>query len=344
MNDLQLSLIIVGFFVVVGVVGFNRWQEQKHRQRLEPHFKSPAVDVLLTSQASSPGVRQEPTITKLPESPAELPPALSSDGIDGKLNYVINMEAAEAIATEHLKNVFNEQGFNRRLLWQGYNEDTQRWDPLSFPGRYQRICLAVPLVDHLGAINENELEEFYGLVKGVAEKGMAVIDLPDKPEALQRAKELDQFCMLTDVSVGINIIPASEAAFSVKKIAELALSFGMHQGRENEFQRLDDHGVAIYRLSISGFLNDTGTPMATHGITYLFDVPLVANGLDVFDEMLAYARVMAGNLPGLLVDDNRRVLTDAGIEKIRQQISEIYATMEEQEISPGSARALSLFS
>jgi len=45
-----------------------------------------------------------------------------------------------------------------------------------------------------------------------------------------------------------------------------------------------------------------------------------------------------------VVDDNRRPLSDAGIAKIKQQLADIYARMETQQIKSGSARALRLFS
>ena len=340
MNDLQISLSIIGLFIIVGVIGFNRWQERKHRQRLENSFVPPTAGATPLPPAYE--ARQEPTINA--PLPTEPPAELVSATIDTKLNYVVSMDAAEFIPTDYLKMVFSEHGFNRRILWQGFNESTRQWDPLNVPGRYQRLSVGVPLVDRLGAITDNELQEFYGLIKELAEKWMAVIDLPSRQDALQSAKELDEFCMLADVSVGINIISPSGEAFSLQQISEVAFSLDMQKVRENEYHRLDDNGVEIYTLSTLGFLNDPENPTSAHGLTFLFDVPLVANGLDAFDEMLAYARVAAGTLSGLLVDDNRRALSDAGIEKIRQQISEIYAAMENEQIPPGSPRAVSLFS
>lgn len=340
MTDLQISLGIVGFFIIAGVIGFNRWQERKHRQGLENSFSS--SDRGATFLPPTYEARQEPTINAaMPKEPLVEP---ASGTIDTKLNYVVSVDAAEFIPTEHLKVIFSEHGFNRRILWQGFNESTRQWDPLNVPGRYQRLSIGVPLVDRLGAINDNELQAFYGLIKELAEKWMAVIDLPSRQDALQSAKQLDEFCMLADVSVGINIIPTSGEAFTLEQISEVALSIDMQRVRENEYHRLDDSGVEIYTLSTLGFLNDPENPTSAHGLTFLFDVPLVANGLDAFDEMLAYARVAAGTLSGLLVDDNRRALSDAGIEKIRQQISEIYTAMENEQIPPGSPRAVSLFS
>lgn len=344
MTDFQISLAIIGFLIVMGVVAFNRWQEHQHRQRLErdtgPTFGSHVPPPVAPSE-----LRQEPTITKPAEiAPTSPIPVLTLTGIDAKLNYVVNMDASDAVPTDHIKSAFTERVFNRRILWQGYNENTHQWDAINMPGRYQRISFAVPLVDRLGAINEHELDEFYSVVKTCADKWMGVIDLPSKQDALHRAKELDEFCMLADVSVGINIIPAEKNDFSVAKISQVARSFEMQQVNDREFCRLDERGNETYKLSISGAPEEPELDATAHGLTFIFDVPLVASGLDAFDEMLAYARVMASTLSGSLVDDNRHVLTDAGIEKIRQQLSEIYSVMNKEDIPPGSERAISLFS
>jgi hypothetical protein len=47
---------------------------------------------------------------------------------------------------------------------------------------------------------------------------------------------------------------------------------------------------------------------------------------------------------GLLVDDNLRPLTDTGIERIRQQLTQIYGRMESKGVPAGSDLALRLFS
>ncbi|HWT28125.1 MAG TPA: hypothetical protein VN084_01330 [Methylophilaceae bacterium] len=53
---------------------------------------------------------------------------------------------------------------------------------------------------------------------------------------------------------------------------------------------------------------------------------------------------MEGSLSGKLVDDNQRPLGDSQIEKIRQQLKVIHATMVARGIMPGSPGALRLFS
>ena len=68
------------------------------------------------------------------------------------------------------------------------------------------------------------------------------------------------------------------------------------------------------------------------------------NGLKAFDRMVAVSRSMSDSLDGMLADDNRVMLSDTGLDKIRNQLRSIYAAMEQRGIHPGSPLALRLFS
>jgi FtsZ-interacting cell division protein ZipA len=59
MSTLQLGLIIGGIVLVVGVLGYNWWQERRVRQRLESAMRKPGDDASL--QPASAAERVEPT-------------------------------------------------------------------------------------------------------------------------------------------------------------------------------------------------------------------------------------------------------------------------------------------
>jgi len=51
----------------------------------------------------------------------------------------------------------------------------------------------------------------------------------------------------------------------------------------------------------------------------LLDVPRVANGSPALDRMLELAHGLAAALEGRLVDDNRALLSEAGLARIRSR-------------------------
>ena len=116
---------------------------------------------------------------------------------------------------------------------------------------------------------------------------------------------------------------------------------------EGVFHYRNEHGDSLFSLcnhESMPFTPDNIKQLTTHGVTLVFDVPRVADGLRVFDQMAALGGRMTHALGGVLVDDNIRPLSDAGLEKIRSQLRNIYAKMQTKQVQPGSPRALRLFS
>jgi FtsZ-interacting cell division protein ZipA len=59
--------------------------------------------------------------------------------------------------------------------------------------------------------------------------------------------------------------------------------------------------------------------------------------------MVLLARQFAKSLDGLIVDDNRRSLDDAGLDATRRALAGVYARMEAAGIPPGGPVAQRLF-
>jgi hypothetical protein len=79
-------------------------------------------------------------------------------------------------------------------------------------------------------------------------------------------------------------------------------------------------------------------------VSFQLDIPHVKHCAEAFNHMVQVAKQMETGLNAVLVDDNNRVLGDMQIEKIRQQLKVIHATMLVRGIVPGSESALRLFS
>lgn len=84
MTELQLGLIGLGATAVVGVFGYNKWQEYRHRKLAEAVFKPQHDDVLLGA-APAPAARVETAPRSEPEIRIEEPPA-----VDRRVEPVFN--------------------------------------------------------------------------------------------------------------------------------------------------------------------------------------------------------------------------------------------------------------
>ena len=101
---------------------------------------------------------------------------------------------------------------------------------------------------------------------------------------------------------------------------------------------------ALLNQEEPGFSAETMRSMSTHGLTFLFDVSCVAHGERVFNQMVDLARRFADVLHGVLVDDNRRPLSEAALEPIRRQIAQYQAMLAARQLPAGTPLTQRLFS
>lgn len=380
MSDLQTSLLAIGAVVVLGVYLFNRWQEHKLKRHTDEAFNAGHGDVLQENayapaasgriepslgstkarleEVAQPDFGQEETAYEEPfnlKVPVDLHEDQTEKGthpnnLDPAIEFIIHIHPGEPVAASALAEVMESlANLGKPMRWVGLDEISGEWEAVSpeQDASYIELAAGLQLADRNGPASEAQLEEFCGAVQAFASQQMAVIDCPNKQAALLDAADLDKFCLDVDVLIGLNVVAQGGASFPATKIRTLAEVSGMTLEREGVFHYRNEHGISLYSLcnhESSPFTPDDVKNLSTHGVTLLFDVPRVPDGVHVFDQMTALGRKLANSLGGMLVDDNIRPLSDAGIDKIRQQLAGIYKKMETKQISAGSPRALKLFS
>lgn len=269
---------------------------------------------------------------------------------DETINYRVQLHPGEPVGVAALMEAIQRQGdFGKRVHWLGMNSLTGGWEEVGQgrAGEYLNIVALLQLADRSGPVSEADMAAFCSQVQQVADELRAVAEFPNRQPALALAAALDQFCADVDVLIGANVITQNGAVFAATKVRAMAEAAGMKLQPDGAFHFFNDEGEDLFSLANldpTPFSPENIRQLSTYGITFLFDVPRVADGVRVFNQMLMLARQMATSLGGQVVDDNRRPLSDAGIARIKQQLVDIYARMETQQVKSGSPRALRLFS
>lgn len=267
-----------------------------------------------------------------------------------QIDYIASFEAIRPASAQQI--LESQQDFLARVRkpihWLGYSEQSQEWQPIICDGQseYRLFCVALQLVDRSGLLREGDLSVFHLAMQDLAEELMAVVDLPTRDHVLETAAHLDRFSAGVDIQIGLNVVSQGQT-FAGTKLRALAEAAGMSFDNEGHFVRRDDEGKVLYRLvneAETGFAADTIKTLSTHGVTFLLDVPRVAHGDRVFNQMLDLARRFAEALHGVLVDDNRRPLSEGELEPIRRQIGEYQAAMASRNLPAGGHLAHRLFS
>ncbi len=218
-------------------------------------------------------------------------------------------------------------------------------------GRYTDFALSIQLADRAGPITESELTKFSLLVLRLSEalKRRFKFSMSFE-EAQEQGRELDRFCKSYDVLAVVNIVTKAPQGFSGADIDRCARECDMELGGMNIYHRRVRNARGARNLfsmanlfKPGSFQPDAMDAFTTQGLTLFMNMPCTAAPVNAFEQMVEAAKGICEGVNGRLVDQNRRPLTQKGIEAIRQEIVEIARKMEAQGVVPGSDAALRLF-
>lgn len=389
MSDLQISLIIIGIIVVVGVAVFNWLQQLRYRrkvqaafdhkhddilldthdteenfQRIEPKFNKTTSDIPFDTSIQTELSPSEPkkTLTKPPAGPSA---NISTSSVtntstltsavldyDSNTNYVVTIRSESVIANTYIAKLLQRKfDFGKPVHWLGQRDKNDSWEEITNESNvdsdgYSHLKGCLQLADRAGPISEVNLSKFRDLVLDFASQVHATAECSDIVSTHEKAVKLDKFCAEVDVMIGINIISKDDGAFVGTKIRALAEASGFRLESDGIFKYHDDNNNVLFTLNnyeSPPFLPDNIKSLTTRGVTFLLDVPRVAHGERVFDQMTHLAKIFSNTLGGIMVDDNRVPLSDSGILRSKQQLIEIQTSMKKNHINAGSPSALRLF-
>ena len=170
MSDLQLSLIIIGIIVIVGVVTFNWLQQQRYRRKVQAAFNDEHNDVLLdTDNSEDFHPRIEPKFNKnfisdgqfnslmqtdLSTSPSEMKKVSSIPSSSGNIsshtstnssitpqpeldydsntNYIVNIKSESAIPNAKITQLLQRKfEFGKPVCWLGQRLKSDSWEEIT---------------------------------------------------------------------------------------------------------------------------------------------------------------------------------------------------------------------
>lgn len=354
LSELQMGLLALGVAVVVGVFGFNKWQEIKHR-KAGRGFVSGHEDVLLAERAravepaevdavgamqvadriephwEAPPVEHEPAPAVVRSAPAASAQPLAPPALDERIDYIAEIEFAAPLSGERAATLAAGFETARTVGCDGFNAAARAWEAPLAGSEYQKVRLGLQITDRGGPVRESDLAEFQQAVDALVAASGAAVAWGGVRNPITNAVELDAFCAEVDVQIGISLVAA--ATFAETKFRGLAEANGFVREDDGVFRRRDDHGLELLTLRQS----------APAAVSLLLDVPRVPREAAVFGLMAHCARTLAKGLDARIVDDNQRVLDDAMLAKIGQGVAGIHGRMEAAGMPAGGPLALRLF-
>lgn len=352
MTDLQVSLMVIGGTIVVGVITYNKWQEYKAKKSVQRAFSSDHDDVLMNPGASGDSnERYEPMLD--PATPAEpVPPQAAANvaapapmpqkelPVDELIDCMISFALETPVRGDKLLSrlqTLRHVG-NKPVHFVGQG-DGGNWEPITHGGVYHGLWAGVQLANRSSALNEIEYSELIMRLRQIADEIDAEPDVPDMIDVMASARALHQFVVEYDAQLSVNV-QSNGAPWAINTLLAALERQGFDLRPDGRLVMPDGDGGILFSLST----NVTLAEETTSRLTLLLDVPRVAPLRDGFGAMIACARMLSTRLDGTVVDDGNQALSDAALAEIAEQVNTFYCQMEEANIPAGSIRALRLFS
>lgn len=356
MTDLQLSLILAGGVIIVGVVFYNKWQEHRTRRSVVSAFSALHDDVLMhpPTTGNVDTSRSEPSFSEEASGGDSTGAAQASHGaaqegfdlppvndlpVDALIDCMIplvlenSIEGARALAV--LGGLTQVGG--KPVILIGRRADGE-WELLRSGMMYSGLQVCVQMATKKSALNELEYSELITNLHGLADQLEAEVNAPEMTEVILSARELHRFVTTHDVLLGVNV-QSSGDAWDWSTLNAVLTEQGFVQGADGVFRMPDGDGGNLFSLMMNGALSMQ--PVAR--LTLLLAVPCVASLRDGFGAMISCANLLAEQLGGILVDDASTALLPEAIDQVATQVYTFYDEMDALQISAGSSRALRLF-
>ena len=378
MSSLFLGLIAAGVALVAGVLIYNWLQERRVRRRIDAAFRrsdgtahgvtrgpgriEPKLNADDSESSQSVAIETAPEDDEslLPDVPDEIPgeslpqvgPATKAERLglapDPDIECVALLQPAEAASTAALGSALSAD-MAKAVRWLGRRGVGTPWQLIdaTTQGPWHDIAACLLLANRAGSVSRADVESFQRVVSDVAAALRAPSARIDPAAEADRAEALDRFCADLDVQIGLTILKSELVQIAGTRLRGVAEASGFRINAEGHFEYTQEEtGAPLYTLQNykqEPFSIESLRRMTTPGVVFVLDVPRVTDPVRVFDQMRMAAKRMTQTLEGVLVDDNRRPITDTSLAAIRAQVQVTATALRDAHIDPGGPRALRLF-
>lgn len=188
------------------------------------------------------------------------------------------------------------------------------------------------LANRAGPLNALEYTDFAQRIREVAATLGVGVELADMAGTLSRARSLDAESARLDAQVCIHV-DASET-LGPAQLAALSGPLAVVERGNNRYARLGPRGETLFSVALGEQSNR---------LSFLLDVPRVDPSSKPFAAMIESVRISARRLPGKIIDDSGKPLSDRGIDAITAELEQRYAALAVAGLTAGSPAALRVF-
>ena len=343
MSNLQIGLAVVGGLVLAGVVAQGAWASRRNAPRQatpeEPREPQPHEGI-------EPGLDEAAfEVAHFPVPTAEkrlMMDALIDVIAPIALDNTVYGDAALAAMPP------TRRVGSKLFSIEGMNDTSRRWETPQAGQRYSAFQAGVQLANRSGALNEIEYSEFVMKTQAFSDAIGGTPDFPDMLDEVARGRELDQFASAHDAQLDF-FVRARHSAWSPGYVQQNAAQLGFVAGALPGRMVLPAPVAGLPPLLSLNFdtqaaLAEDPAQSAIREITLGLDVAQVDRGEQPFERMRDAAQALALAMDGVVTDSNGVPLAPEAMAVFAAELQGMYNTLDERDLSAGSALARRLFS
>lgn len=371
MSSLQISLILAGALLLLGVIVHSAWSGFKNRPKRPTQSPTPAGSVdsvgTATSLASSDvgpeklsgQERQEPQFDVGGEGTADFGtasvmslnaqlPSAKKPGLDALIDVIAQVQMESLVSGEAALAAMpaTRRVGSKPFAVEGLNSLNGLWEMPLPNQRYSALQCGVQLANRMGALNQIEYSEFVIKTQAFADSLGGEPEFPEMTEEVARARELDQFASAHDAQLSFTL-RAKNTAWSLGYVQQSAARLGFIAGSIPGRMVLlaSQPGAPLLGLAFDtqAALADDAEQTALREITLSLDVPQVPRSEQPFLHMRQTAKSLAESMDGVVIDDNGNPINPEAMDQIGSELEQLYDMLDQRELSAGSALGRRLF-
>ncbi|HEX4879641.1 MAG TPA: hypothetical protein VFV39_07345 [Limnobacter sp.] len=366
MNDLQMTLLIVGGGGIAAMIAYNWWQDYRLRKQASERFGENHQDPLLqtngtssipgkVNQRTEPGFGaggQTPSDNEPVPQPVSGSPVMSpfvsdpldnspQDAVDKRLfaDFVMRFEEPKDANTWKPLLDGLDQVNRKRIVYSASpqcgdeGQDTLWFKAMPYTGTAQALRASVQIANRKGPLSSIEFSEVLAKLRRFAEEHNAELDFPEMKEVVARAETLDQAAAALDTLLGLHcLLPESVPEATATDI--LMQASWAQKGHHWVLQ--DESGV----LATMVIHNAPGKKL----LSFSIDVPNSVDPVKALGDIVTVCHGLNSEFGAPLMDDSGRTLSTQAIEGIYKQLIERVRNLSDSGFKPGSMASRVLFS
>lgn len=360
MNDLQLTLLIVGGGGIAAMIAYNWWQDYRLRKQASERFGETDQDPLLNTgtakagfERTEPGFSESQSFESSPEfdetNGEASPDASHSDShlqnepqmtIDKRLfaDFIIRFDEDKDANTWKALVDGLEQINRKRIIYSASPDAAESAETLWFKaspytGTAKSFKASVQIANRKGPLTSIEFSEVLGKFRRFAEDQNADIEFPEMKEVVAKAETLDQAAAALDTLLGLHCL-LPETVQESTAVDMLAVAGWVQKGHQ---WFLNDESGTLASMVIH---NAPGKRL----LSFSIDVPNSAEPIKALGDIVTVCHGMNEKFGAPLMDDSGRTLSTQAIEGIYNQLIERVRNLTDSGFKPGAPVARILFS